>query len=50
MPSYWAATQEFEMIKSIGKFVRWRVQTMSEAQAGFFALGGAVLLVAACLV
>jgi len=50
MPSYWAATREFEMIKSIGKFVRWRVQTMSEAQAGVFAIGVAVLLVVICLV
>ena len=50
MPSYWATIQEFEMIKSLGKFVRWRVQTMSEAQAGFFALGGVALLVVICLV
>lgn len=38
------------MIKSIGKFVRWRFQTMSEAQAGFFALGAVVLLVVISLV
>tara|TARA_R110001592_G_scaffold176496_2_gene416045 strand:+ start:917 stop:1033 length:117 start_codon:yes stop_codon:yes gene_type:complete len=38
------------MIKNIGKFVRWRVQTMSEAQAGFFAIGVVVLLVVVCLV
>lgn len=38
------------MIKSLGKFVRWRVQTMSEAQAGVFAIGAAVLLVVVCLV
>jgi len=38
------------MIKSIGKFVRWRVQTMSESQAGVFAIGAILLLMVVCLV
>jgi hypothetical protein len=38
------------MIKSLGKFVRWRVQTMSESQAGVFAIGAVMLLVVICLV
>jgi hypothetical protein len=34
------------MIRNLGKFLRWRVQTMSEAQAGVFAISVVVLVMA----
>ena len=34
------------MIKNIGKFVRWRVQAMSETEAGLCALAAVVLVMA----